>query len=58
LGGWIGIRHFNHVERIAMIGDKQWEKWMAKLCKPFTTAAVRYFPRAQSDKARQWIEEE
>jgi len=36
-------KHFNHIERIALVGDEQWHKAMAKLCKPFTTADVRYF---------------
>ena len=26
-------RHFNHVERIAVVGEKQWQKWMTGFCK-------------------------
>src|SRR5215831_2805635 len=26
------------VERIALVGDKAWEKWMAQVCKPFPMA--------------------
>jgi len=50
----LGIRHFNHVERIAMVGDKKWEEWMATLCKPFTTAKVKYFPRQETAQAHDW----
>jgi SpoIIAA-like len=50
----MGVRHFNHIERVAMVGDKKWEEWMATLCKPFTTAKVRYFPRQQSMEAHDW----
>ena len=30
--------HCTKIKRIAMVGDKKWEKWMAKVCKPFTMA--------------------
>ena len=40
-------KHFCDFERIAMVGDKQWEKGMAVFCKPFTTAKIRYFPADQ-----------
>jgi hypothetical protein len=49
-----GGRHFRDLERVAMVGDKTWEKWMAKLCRPFTTAEVRYFEK--TDVAETWLE--
>jgi len=46
-GGWedtkFGVRHFNDIERLAIVGDKTWEKGMAYFCKVFTLAKVRYF---------------
>ena len=47
-------KHFNDIERLAIVGDSAWEKGMALFCKPFTTAAVRYFEDV--DEARDWIE--
>ena len=44
------------VERIAMVGDTKWEEWMAKVCKPFTMAKVRYFDHRQIDAAWEWLE--
>ena len=38
-----GISHYSDFERIAIVGDRQWERWMAALCKPFTAAKVKYF---------------
>src|SRR5262245_58055786 len=35
--------HCTKIERIALVGDRAWEKWMAAVCKPFTMAKVRYF---------------
>jgi len=49
------VKHFNHFERLAIIGDKTWEKWMASFCKPFTTASVKYFPQGHESEARAWL---
>ena len=38
-----GMRHFNDIERLAMVGEKAWQHGMAVFCKPFTKAEVRYF---------------
>jgi hypothetical protein len=50
--------HCTKIERIALVGDKAWEKWMAKVCKPFTMAKIRYFDVAEADAAKKWIAEE
>jgi hypothetical protein len=51
-------RHYTDVERVALVGDKQWEKWMAAVCKPFTLAKVRYFDIKDVESAWQWLGEE
>ena len=48
-------QHCGDVERIALVGEKAWEKWMAQVCKPFTLAQVRYFDHAESDAAWNWL---
>jgi hypothetical protein len=50
-------RHFNHVERIAVVGEAKWQEWMTSFCKPFTTATVRYFEHGQLPEARAWLNE-
>lgn len=50
-------KHFNDIERLAIVGDRQWEKGMAVFCKPFTTAKVRYFDITEIGKAQKWIRE-
>jgi len=50
------FKHFSDIERLAIVGDKKWEEWMAKFCKPFTTAAIRYFDVARAEEAKAWIE--
>lgn len=49
-------KHFNHIERAAIVGEAKWQEWMTKFCRPFTTAKVRYFDQSQMDQARAWIQ--
>ena len=48
-------KHRNDVARLALVGDKTWEKWMAKICRPFTSAEIRYFESHERDAAEAWI---
>jgi len=49
-------KHFNDIERLAIVGDSKWEKGMAVFCKPFTTAKIRYFDVKDMEEAQQWIQ--
>jgi hypothetical protein len=49
------LKHFSHIERLALVGDRKWEAGMAAFCKPFTTAKVRYFDEAQKEDASKWV---
>ncbi|QDT55960.1 hypothetical protein Pan44_40090 [Caulifigura coniformis] len=49
--------HCAKVERIALVGEKTWEKWMAQVCTPFTMATIRYFDASQIEDAWKWLEE-
>lgn len=51
------VKHFNDIERIAVIGETWWQEWMTTLFRPFTTAEVRYFEPDQADQAHIWIQE-
>jgi hypothetical protein len=51
------LKHFSDIERLALVGDKRWEKGMSVFCKPFTTAKIRYFDRAAISEARAWLEQ-
>jgi len=47
--------HHADFEKIALVGDKQWEKWMASVCKPFTKATVKYFDEHELPQAWEWV---
>jgi len=52
-----GLKHYGDLDRIAMVGDQRWEKWMVQVCKPFTKATVRYFDASHVDDAWIWLRE-
>jgi ubiquinone/menaquinone biosynthesis C-methylase UbiE len=49
------LKHFAGIERLAMVGEKKWQKGMSKFCRPFTTARIRYFDRSAAGEARAWL---
>ena len=51
------VKHFNGVERVAIVGEENWQKWMAGFCNAFTTAEVRYFTFAQIYSVHAWLNE-
>ncbi len=50
-------RHFNDIERLAVVGEARWERSMTTFIKAFTMAAVKYFDMQNVDQAHQWIRE-
>ena len=52
------FKHFNDIERLAIVGESKWHEGMAWFCKPFTTAKVRYFGVDEAVDAREWIRQE
>lgn len=47
--------HCTKIDRIALIGENSWEKWMSTVCKPFTMAKIQYFSANQVDEAWAWL---
>jgi len=52
------FHHFRSIERLAIIGEKKWQRGMASFCRPFTAAEVRYFERSQEQEAHDWLQQE
>jgi hypothetical protein len=51
----LDIQHFADIERLAVVGDKKWEREMVTFYKPFTKATTRYFDQASEAEARKWL---
>ena len=50
-------KHFNSIERLAVVGESRWQKGVTVFVKPFTAADVRYFDMKEIDTARKWVRE-
>lgn len=50
-----GMKHAHDVERLAVVGEKRWQRWSAGLCRWFTEADVRYFDRSSAKEAHDWL---
>ncbi|MGV6857762.1 MAG: STAS/SEC14 domain-containing protein [bacterium] len=51
------LEHGDNLEKVAIVGDKAWQRWMTLMAKPFTSAEVRYFPRDEAQEAWEWLRE-
>jgi hypothetical protein len=51
------LKHFNHIERLGIVGETKWEQGMSFFCRPFTTAKIKYFDSKDLEAARAWIAE-
>jgi hypothetical protein len=49
--------HCTKIDRIALVGEKKWEQWMATVCKPFTMATIKYFDASNIGDAQKWLQE-
>ena len=60
-GVWEDIKfateHCRDIEKIAMVGEDAWERWMSAICKPFTLSSIKYFDAGQEEAARTWLAE-
>ena len=45
------MKHHGDIERLAFVGEKAWAAWMAKICRPFTSANIKYFDASEKDAA-------
>lgn len=49
------VKYFNQLEKIAMVGAKDWEEKLSKVMRPFTTAEIKFFPPEEKQIAKDWI---
>lgn len=49
------LRHAHDFEKVAMVGEKKWQEWMAKSLKALISAEIRYFNTSEKELAAQWI---
>ena len=59
--GWedfkFGVRPYRDVRRLAVVGDRRWERVMTGMFKPFILGEARYFAQSELGDAHAWIAE-
>lgn len=45
-------------DRIALLGDADWEKWLTKLFEPVSPTEIKFFEPHQIEHARKWLLED
>lgn len=50
--------HFQPIDRLAVVGERQWEEGVVVFVKPFAAAEMRYFDADDVDRARRWVHAE
>jgi hypothetical protein len=51
----VGLEHFGHWERVAVVTDIDWVSTTSKLFAFLIPGGLRVFPLAEAEKAREWI---
>ena len=49
--------HLSSFERIAIVGDRHWERWLTLMAKPFMDVEVRFFTQEELSSAWDWVRE-
>lgn len=60
VGAWLadwkfGRKYHEKIEKMALVGDKKWEEWLAKLAEPLYAREVKLFHSAERDAAWKWV---
>ncbi len=50
------VNNFSDIARLAMVGEKRWQHGMARFCRPFTRATIRYFDQDDAHRVRPWLD--
>jgi len=51
----MGIKHRHEIDRVAIVGDQEWEQWLSKTVALMMKGEVRFFHPAQQQTAQDWI---
>ena len=50
-----GHRFHDKIVKMAIVGDKRWEKWLTALADPFYAKEAKYFHTDEKDQAWAWL---
>lgn len=52
-----GRKYHKKINKLAVVGDKSWEKWLTKFSTPLYAQDAKFFSSSEIDNAWAWIEE-
>ena len=55
--GIFDIKHGRQFGRVAMIGEKKWQEWAARLASPVKREGIKYFDTSERELAMKWVKE-
>lgn len=50
------FKHFNNVEKLAVVGNNKWQKFWTGLAGPFISGEVKFFEQSETAEAQTWVE--
>lgn len=50
-----GLKHNDSFEKVAIVGEKKWQRWMTLFSSPFLKGDIKYFNRAELQDAWDWL---
>ena len=50
-----GLKHADSFEKVAIVGEKKWQKWMTLFSSPILKSDVKYFDRKALQDAWNWL---
>ena len=53
-----GHRFHDKIARMAIVGDKRWQKWLTALASPWYAKEARFFLPEETDKAWSWLRQD
>ena len=55
--GVFDIMHGHQFGRVAMVGEKKWQEWAARLASPVKREGIKYFDTSEKELAMKWVRE-
>ena len=52
-----GLTYRKKINKMAIVGDKTWEKWITNLAEPFYSIKAKFFTSADIEDAWKWLNE-
>ena len=52
-----GRTYHEKIDKMAIVGDRTWEKWITTLAEPFYSKEARFFHSDEIDAAWKWLKE-